>query len=208
MNNVILFDMDSTLFDPKRFLEGFYNRLSEKFKLINFDENTLKYTYLESKIDGFFNPEIFLAKILEHINQKDKEKLTELFWNRKELEKCFFQDSTIVEAVSKLAVAAIFSSGDNKFQNLKTENFLNFVKKENIFIYKDKMEHLEEVLSKFKDYKVFMIDDRIELLEETKSKNPHVFTVLINRLGRLGLKNGKIDAIVANLYEILPFLNE
>lgn len=205
MNKVVLFDIDGTLFDPKLFLENLYKRLSEKFRLINFDEDTLKHLYLESKVQGYFKPDLLLPKLLEHVVQKDKESLEGLFWDQEAIDECLYQDSTVVEAVGKLATPAIFSTGDDKFQRVKVLTFKNLLDEKNIFVYEDKLKGFTEVLEKFSGYKTYLVDDRLEILEEAKKINPSSFAILVNRQ-KFEARSDKIDALVGNLYEILPIL--
>lgn len=205
MNKVVLFDIDGTLFDPKLFLENLYKRLSEKLVLINFDEDTLKHLYLESKVQGYFKPDLLLPKLLEHMEQKDRDSLEKLFWDQKAIDDCLYQDSTVIEAVGKLAIPAIFSTGDAKFQRTKVLTFKNALEEKNIFVYEDKLKALHEVIEKFPGYKTYLVDDRLEILEEAKKLNPSSFAILVNRQ-KFEAKSDKIDALVGNLYEILPIL--
>jgi FMN phosphatase YigB (HAD superfamily) len=207
MNKVVLFDIDGTLFDPKLFLENFYKRLVGRFKLISFDEDRLKHLYLESKVHGYFKPELFLPEILKHMEIKDEKALEGLFWDQSAIDECLYQDSTVVEAIGNLAIPAIFSTGDSKYQRIKVERFKRSISHNNIFVYENKVRSFGEVLEKFPEFKIYLIDDRLEIIEELKAINPDSFAILINRQN-FEAKSDKIDALVGNLYEILPLLDE
>lgn len=206
MKQIVLLDIDRTIFDPESFLEEFYEQLINRFNLTANQKSKLFKIYSESKPQGYFNPQIFLSNIAKTFNLR-LDRVSNLFWNQNLINRHLFNDSDVLFKLSGKVQIAVFSKGDKKFQSQKLIKFKTLLNNENIYIFPNKIENFLEVLKKYSDHKIYLVDDDSMVLQEAKSINPQIFTILIDRENKKE-KNDKINAKVENLYQILALLNE
>ena len=141
MADLVLFDIDGTLFDPRKF--GVLYR-AELIKILGIEEDALSaaiadyYATLETTTD--FDPHGLAAYLASRFSV-DKEKIDGAIWNKSHFKEAVFEDALpTVQALSKSKTLGIFSQGFVEFQKYKLENtgLLKYFDPEQIFIHKRK----------------------------------------------------------------------
>ena len=202
---IVFFDIDGVIFDAQKFSTAFYEKFLQKNNLGEEETEKLQDLYGQVKNEkGFFDPQIFLAKIASQysIVKKDLEKL---WWDEESFQKCLLIDENLLEKIREKATVGIFSKGEINFQKKKIEKFNSLINPQDIYIFEDKIVKISEVLAKYQNYKIFVVDDNQKVLEGFKQMDSLVFTVLVQK-EKSENKDVKIDAVIANLSEIIPLL--
>lgn len=182
---IILFDIDDTIFNPDSFLGDFYNNISTELNLKQNDIEKIKEYYVETKNElSYFSPNLFLEKISANFPEIDADLLLKIFWNIDLFEKNVYKDASVIKDLSRIADIGIFSKGDENFQKQKIQFIINSINPEDIYIYKNKLEKINDILSNYKDFEIYLIDNEREVLEEVKKINSDVYTILIDRNNR------------------------
>lgn len=184
MKKIVFFDIDRTLFDPELFLNNFYKKISEAFKLDNWAVQKLQKLYEESRGgNGYFMPDLFLDKITAAFPNIDKTKLNQIFWSLDLFQKSLYKDSLSIKNLSDLATLGIFSKGDNNFQLQKLDSLKDALIESNIYIFPNKIEKIAKVLGNYKGYKIYFVDNDIRVLLKVKEMDTGAVAILIDRLG-------------------------
>lgn len=99
------------------------------------------------------------------------------------LYKLYNEVNHTLNVLSKSAILGIFSEGEEAFQMQKLENtgIDKFFDRNNIYIFLNKKEHVQEVLKKYAGKNIFVVDDRKTMLECAKVKGVGVKTVWLKR---------------------------
>lgn len=140
-----------------------------------------KRIYEETKNEkGYFVPEIYLKKILETFPFVNKKTLETLFWNGKLFEKSLYEDAFSINFLKNAGIG-IFSKGDYTFQMKKLDFIKDIVDQRNIYIFPNKLEHINELLSNYKDYEVYFVDNEIEVLKSVQKADSAAKLILIDR---------------------------
>lgn len=143
MQNLVLFDIDGTLFDPEKF-----GRLirAEFTKILNIDEEELiranadYYAKLSSSTD--FNP----RDISIHLGNRfktDPGVLDKVFWENDDIYKgALYEDAVdVLKKLSQDKTLGIFSQGNNELQTRKLNacDIAQYFSRDNLFIYDTKL---------------------------------------------------------------------
>jgi hypothetical protein len=197
---IILFDIDDTIFNPDSFLGDFYSKISTELNLKQNDIEKIKEYYVETKKElNYFSPTLFLEKISANFPKIDADYLLKIFWNIDLFEKNVYKDASVIKDLSRIADIGIFSKGDENFQKQKIQSIINFIEPEDIHIYKNKLEKINDIFSSYRDFEVYLIDNERDVLEEVRKINSNIYTILIDRKNRF--KN--LDIIkIKNLAEL------
>jgi len=205
---ITLFDIDGTLFDPKLFLENFYIKLTAKFNLTQEQLEQIRAYYQKNKDEySYFNPEAFLKTISQNFPQITEDHLNSLFWDQKMFMSSFYKDVDVLKPLSKIAKIGIFSKGDSKFQQEKLVSIRTFLNEENVNIFTNKIDKINQVLNKYRNFKIYLIDNDMVVLSQAKEFNGSIFTIQILRVENQ-LKNDRIDKTIDNLYQLEKIINE
>lgn len=91
--------------------------------------------------------------------------------------------ATLLRDLSKIAVLGIFSQGEVDFQKkkLKKTGIDKHFIDEYINIVESKIDTIETVIDRYKNYEIFLIDDRIDNLEMAKRHRGDIKTVWVKR---------------------------
>lgn len=202
---IIFIDIDRTIFDAELFLQDFYKELTAKFGLNDEDIDEIKNIYKDVKNKtGYFAPNLFLEKITNSFSNISPGDIENLFWGDL-IQKHLYPDSDALLGISNTIKIGIFSKGDEKFQKKKIEKFSEQISEDNIHIFEEKIDKLEQLLKDYKDFEIYFVDDSMEVLEKAKELNPAVFTILIDRKQEKE-KNDKINASISSLSEISKYI--
>lgn len=205
MDRIILFDIDGTLFDRKKYLDDFYKLLLSEFNLNESEVNEIKNYYEDLKNEfGFFPPFEFLERIYIN-NPKLKDKLN-FYFSSENLNNYLFEDSEILFDVENVRIG-IFSKGDIQFQKNKVSRFEEVLEEDLIYIFHNKIKNLSEVIAYHKDSQIFIVDDNLEVLLSVKDIDRNVKTFLIDRENKFSKVNC-IDFKTNSLSDIISVLNE
>lgn len=203
---IIFFDIDRTLFNSENFLEDFYKKLFDVYKLSQEDLEVLKVLYHKSKAErGYFIPHIFLDQIVEKFPQIEFLNLKIIFESL--IDKNLYVDSNVLFDIDRFSQIAFFSKGDEDFQKLKIKKFMNVVNTNDIYILPDKIKEIGKIFSNYSNFKIYLVDDEIDVLQNAKEKMDFVTTILMDR-GKNKIKSGKIEHKVENLNEIINIIYE
>ena len=199
MKKIVFFDIDRTLFDSSRFLTHFFEELSKNFKIGETSED-FKRIYEETKNEaGYFVPETCIRKISETFPSIPKENLERIFWNGSLFEKCLYPDALSINFL-KNAEIGIFSKGDYAFQMKKLDFIKDILDRHNIYIFPNKLEHINELISSYKDYEVYFVDNDIDVLKAVQKNSSKALLILIDRSEELEDNVGVIK--IKNLEEL------
>ena len=217
---LILFDIDSTLFDTQKYILTFMRKIGEE--LIAEDiEDFVKIAlaiYEENKNNRlFFDLEGFSSVLSKKINRKiDNAKIRKIVFDEKLLEECIYPETLSVFknlSNNKNLIFGIFSSGKTDFQLLKIKSIRDFIHEKHIHIsIADKKSQVAKVLEKYNDnIKIYLIDDLLEILMTAKIFNPSI-TVIWSKRGR-HMYDQKIDGFtpdftVTSLTEIIKIVDQ
>lgn len=176
---IVFFDIDGVIFDGRQFLDDFCAKLSEKLNLGQKENAELISLYQETKKEkGFFDPQVFLTKILAKF-PITREDLENLWWDNASFQNHLLVNENFIRKLVEKITIGIFSKGEINFQKNKLENFQDIINLENVYIFENKIIKIEEVLGKYKDYEIYVVDDNQTVLENFKKINNSVITVLI-----------------------------
>ena len=186
-NNLILFDIDYTLFDTSFYRDEVAKVL--KNKLPEFSEEqlrtTVEQTYYEIRQHGNFSPRFF-AEIFTHDkgHNLSVEEVEAIWWDPKILQGAIFPE--VVEVLKKLkevpnTILGVFSTGHEKLQMEKIDPLLPYFDNKEIHIFETKDSHIEEVFQKHTEDTIFIIDDVLWVLEQAKEVNNSVVTIWMKR---------------------------
>jgi phosphoglycolate phosphatase-like HAD superfamily hydrolase len=204
---IVFFDIDGVIFDAKKFFISFYEKFAHVNNLTNEQTEKLKELYGEVKKEkGFFDPQVFLAKILSQYSIA-KEDLERLWWDEKSFRECLLVDEDFLKQIQEKAIIGIFSKGEINFQKKKIEKFASFFKSQDIYIFEDKIVKINEVLAKYKNYQIYVVDDNVDVLESFKQIDNLVYTVLI-REEQTESSNNKTDSVIDNVLQLVPLLTQ
>ena len=186
---ILLFDIDGTLFDSYKFKSLILKYLSRGLGL---KEEIIRqglseyYRTLETSTD--FYPDDFLNYFYE--KYKTLKYLDGFMWKNKDIYKdCLFPD--VIPALKKLSdnkILGIYSQGFKDFQinKLKKTGIIKYFNKKYIFIERRKLS--DKVLLKIPKNSI-IVEDKIEIVERlNKTYNP----IWLNRKSKRQYKNMKI----------------
>lgn len=192
---IILFDIDGTLFNGSSFLNNFYSKISAEFNLDNKELAKIQSLYEENKKkNDYFLPEAFLDKIVHSFPSIDFSSLHEIFWNIDLFEENMYKDTSVIRDLSRVATIGIFSKGDSDFQKQKLTLFGELLDGENIHIYPNKINKINEVLEKYKDFQIYLIDNQNDVLIKAKEIFPEVYAILIDRNN-----SSRVDKVIVKI---------
>jgi len=142
IGDLLLFDIDGTIFDSSRFGELYRAELITR---LNISEDTIftatadYYSTLESRTD--FEPKTFISFLASRFSVQEA-RIAEIFWNKEHFESAVFEDAiSTLEALSKNKTLGVFSQGHTDYQKYKLEQTAlhKYFKPEYIFIYARKL---------------------------------------------------------------------
>ncbi len=179
---ILLFDIDETVFNPKSFLDDFYNDLIEVFKLNENKLNIIKNIYLETKIEiGYFNPTNFLDKLIENFPDINRTSLEKIFWNIDLFNKNVYKDASVIKDLGRIGNIGIFSKGEESFQKQKISFLSGLIETDDIHIFKNKLDKISDILEIYQDLNIYFIDNELEVLEAIRKINTDVNLILVDR---------------------------
>lgn len=121
----------------------------------------------------------------------------------------YVEIAPLLKDLSKTAMLGIFSQGEVDFQKkkLKETGIDKHFIDEYINIVESKIDTIETVIDKYKNYEIFLIDDRIDNLEMAKRHNPNIKTVWVKR-GPFAVRDTRFipDKSIEDLRQLLDFV--
>jgi len=212
-NKVVLFDIDYTLFNAKKYREKFTEKLAKALRYTGSDFNKhADSAYKEHReTHAYFDPVIFAQTLSRKLSLLvDAEELKQIILSEKILEESLYDDT--IRVLSRLAeykelTLGIFSAGLLHVQEPKIKQIRHFLHEDHIHIYEFRKQHaLPQLMEKYKKDFVIIVDDIQEVLHIAKQNKPDVHTVLIRRTeeGSLRIDNFHPDSIIRSLDEVVP----
>ncbi len=183
-NKILLLDIDGTIYDVPKSRKMFENDLCKKIDI----NKSLLIPIIEQsfqdikKLTRYFEPSVFVKILSSKLNINNKKEIEKSIWNIDKFNKCLYYDSKLfINSLYKNLNLIIFSTGDKAFQTLKLNSIKKYIKKNNIYIYKDKKLKFKGLLNKLKDHKIFIIDDSPDVINKAKEVDKNIVTILIKR---------------------------
>lgn len=216
---IVLFDIDSTLFDAKKFREKI---LSNTIRAIGYKasksiEKKLLDLYIASRrLNGFFNQKLFIKDVISKFNiNSTSTALAKAIFNDSVFSgNLYIETKQVLESLSKdkLLSLGIFSRGYPNFQIKKIKEVRYFLQKEHVHIFLFKDRELPKVVKKYKECKLYIIDDSLNTLYKAKSLNKNIFAIWIKR-GDRALKQKPIlgfapDVTIINLRDVAKLVSD
>lgn len=187
---VILFDIDHTIFDTKKYLDLSLGMLRDRLGLSDEDEFhrlTIE-IYKEQRTHTAFQPVVFVEAFLKRLGLEGNAKeFGEIFFNRDIMGQSLYPDvETVLQdfAAQPNIELGIFSHGQSTHQRAKIVSIMSVFKDDSIYINEiDKIKQIPQVLSRHKDDQIYIIDDLMDVLFSFKSLDKSVVTILPKREG-------------------------
>lgn len=214
-NNVILFDIDYTLFDVGKFRELVFQKFQELLPDVSDVPSIAMQSYDEIRESGWFEASRFTKQFLSHITTDIDPQVFEDVWSDTNLlkEALYPESEEVLERLSNDDfILGVFSSGTNAFQKSKIAKVAHFFEEEHLHIHEMKDEKLPDIVKKYDGKHIMLIDDYIPVIEKAKKADPDMTTVWIKR-GRLSEKVAPSEAfppdyVIENLRELLPIVEK
>ncbi len=215
--NIILFDIDYTLFNAQHFRDSFMQLLANRIPNNNKDAllKILQEAYEEDKITTrFFDPKTFLTLLENRIpHLSDKSLLEKAIMNEALLEEALYTETKeVLSALAKYknTTLGIFSWGNIPVQKAKIKNLSDYLHQDHIHIVEfDKKNALPDILGRYSDWAVYLIDDYQDVLVEAKKILPSIHTIWIKRPEIEGEREEfdyfVPDSIIRSLSEVIPY---
>lgn len=208
MNTVVLFDIDHTLFDTRKFLGKVYKKFSEDF---GSNPKIIKRAVEEVRKElGYFDFMVFFKKLATKIKQEEAV-IKRIFYDENILETSLYKESKdVLQILSRGNVIGIFSQGFNKFQRAKLLTLEHLLQKHHVHVVLNKHTMLPKIISKYKSKELYLVDDALLVLHAAKKLDQSIFTIWVNR-GRIAKKQKPItgfkpDATVRNLKQVIKII--
>ena len=216
-SKLILFDIDYTLFDSRKYREKMFKDLLNKLghKDSEFFLKKVEETYFLSKEKGAFIPAQFVNRLIKDFNLNYSSKdLEDILWKKKIFVECLYKEAEDVLRLlskNKNIKIGIFSGGHDVFQRKKIEAIKDFFDEEHIHVFMQKDQKLKKIINKYKGLKLYYIDDVLDFLKKAKTFNKDIVTVWIKR-GRYAREQAitdfNPDKTITNLLELIPIIKE
>jgi len=204
MQKIIFLDIDRTLFDTDLFLNNFYDFLINSCGLSDTDLDEIKALYKEVNLEnGYFSPNIYTEKVRNSFPALRGK--IEFFFKPENLDKYIYEDAKVLFEISGVMIG-VFSKGDDIFQRQKLSKFESVLDPKNIYVFSNKIEHLGEVIKKYKDRQIYLVDDEQNVLSSAKALGLNIKTIMIDR--KKTSHESQADFKIESLSDIIPILNE
>lgn len=216
-NTLVLFDIDFTLFDARKYREKFVSRLKEKIGYKGEDFlNLAEESYIASKQKiGYFDPATFIDELLLRTKaNKDRGELVKIILDKDLINRYLYPDT--IEILKKISreknmIIGIFSAGKISLQRPKIKPIEHFLNKEHINIFEfHKGNALPKLIKGYQDYKIYLVDDIQDILVKAKKLRPDITTIWIQRKGYTKstepVANFAPDYIIKTLTEVTALI--
>lgn len=173
MNNVYLLDIDNTLLDNDLIKDQIKQSLE---KVLGKEEANHFWEHNNSfrENEKFVN---FPVVIEEYCQEQHKETcdltLSNIFENIDFKFAVYPDVPQLIEALKKTGEVYLFTEGDDLYQKLKMEKSGLMDLVDGVFLFRHKLDHLEEIKKKFSDKKLIFVDDKPQTLIKIKKSLPN-----------------------------------
>src|SRR5258706_8190942 len=187
-SKIILFDIDSTLFNARIYLELSFDKLSERIQRADktaFNE-ILEESYEEMRHTVNFSPKALVALIIGklHFDSERAREMENVFW-----EEILFTSNIYSDVVKTLEILkkendmrlGIFSTGDLYTQQQKIKTLKRFFNDEDIHIFPNKDIEFPRIINIYSSYNIYLVDDATKVLDEAKRQKKPISTIWIVR---------------------------
>lgn len=182
MKKVILFDIDYTLFDTKRFIKASISLIGDMVGSQNKEEffkNNEKILFASKNSLGSVDPTLYIKNLVSEYKAIDSDVLHDLFFNPQTLEKYLYPE--VIDLFKTLSrredvIIGIFSTGEATFQHAKIGALRVYIDPMHIHIHENKKEHISSLFKDTEDT-LYVVDDRFDVLEAIKKENSQVTTI-------------------------------
>lgn len=185
-NKIVLFDIDYTLWDTKKYRELFLQSLAQKYGLdtASFIQNAESVYRLYMDEKKYFNPQDFAQSLKKHFDLPGSvEEITDSILEENIFISALFPDveKTLTELKNRGYMLGVLSRGKLPFQGIKIASLMHLFPKEHIYILEEKAVQLPEILGKYQDFAITIVDDLPKILVLAKSFSPDITTIWIKQ---------------------------
>ncbi|HXS14758.1 MAG TPA: HAD family hydrolase [Candidatus Saccharimonadales bacterium] len=215
---IILFDIDYTLFNGRKYRANLWRRLAEKIAPMDIENfiTQAEEIYLSLReTNVYFDPYLYADTLKKDTGISVEGSFVSQL--TKELAKngtaLYDETVSVLEELEmdKTIDIGIFSTGLFELQKSKLAPIAHFFSDEHIHIFEDKKQNLSKVIERYTLDTIVLVDDYLELLEEAKKLNNAVHTIWIKR-GRFAekktLENFIPDKIIRDLTEVVTYIKQ
>lgn len=180
---IVLFDIDKTIFDTNKLKTELQSKMLEIIKPTNLQIlNDLLASYTKTlKNSSEFEPEDYIRFVAENLKLKNHKNLLDVFYGKENIYKdCLFPGVRLVfNKLKDRYKLGIFSEGTLKFQNhkFKSLEINKYLDKNLIYIFKEKTN--KEALVKIPKHCV-VVDDKKSVVEFLTKNN--IRAIWLNRI--------------------------
>lgn len=208
---VFFIDVDNTLLNNDHIKEEIKNSL---IKVLGEEEANHFWQHHDSfrqekKLIDF--PNI----IREYCQEKHKNTceltLGRIFQNIEFKHALYPQASDVIKHLKTIGKVVLFTEGDDVYQKMKLEKSGLSELSDGVELYKHKLDHLKEIVGKYKNHKAIFIEDRSDILQKIKKLLPEVFTIEVCQ-GHYATsdhrEHEKLDKTIGSISELLKISKE
>jgi FMN phosphatase YigB (HAD superfamily) len=199
---VLLFDFDGTVFDTYKL------KIDISRDLSNYTDDVQVLWETEKKLRSRrFHLVETMNQFCQKIGRTDiQHSVQEMFLN-KNFESYIYDDvKQWLPVLKQNAVTALFTQGDESYQQVKIYQSQIATLFDFIYIYHRKMAHLPNILRFFEWKDILFIDNHLSLLKQAKEQFPKLKTVWINREHLSAHIDFSPDYTIESCAELLPLV--
>lgn len=212
---IVLLDIDYTIFNTDIFREKIAERLSEILgctdmqTFFHFAEIANQKSREEM---GHFEPTVYLQYLKQYLDSDvPLEELEKVYYHGPIYKDSLYKDTvSVLETLRKNDIEiGFFSTGHEQFQAKKVDELKQLFSEEKRHIFPNKLEHIDSVMSQYKQYNVYLVDDWQEVLKQAKLFNSEIITIWIKRKNKFEnhpLNDFDPDYSVEDISEIIPLI--
>ena len=204
--NLILLDLDNTLFDSPSYRKSVFTKLGNV---------ALCQKIYEKMLDefGYFLPKMFVEILFSRLKRTKKKEIMDIIFDPKNFRDNLHKEVlTSLKMLIQLGEVGILSQGDREFQDAKISHFKHLLSNSHINIVKDKKSDMVDIFKNMEAYRIYFVDDMLSMLEAAKKINPSIVAIWMKR-GRYAENQKEIpefkpDAQVDNLSEVVEIIKK
>lgn len=216
MNNkqIVLFDIDHTLFNGELYREKVFSAMAEKLPLLDHKKfiNVAEDEFWKIRKNGPFFPKEYAKNLVKELTLSIEEsELEKVFWDENIIRSSLYEEAeAVLRELSKdnNYSIGIFSAGPPEFQKAKIKFLDQYFNQEHKHIFLLKKDAIVSVLQKYKDTKLYVLDDILSVLSQLKEANPSICTIWVKKRKPVTKEKSKYkaDYEITDLREIIDIV--
>ena len=204
---LFLLDVDDTLFDTVRYKQAISAKLDE---FLPNTEASTKFWSTAQRFRGgtYYWHEVIKAFCTENNCVERQDEVFNSVLSHEFVNLIFPEVKEALGQLKQFGTLAVFSTGDSLLQQVKVQQSGLAQLVSHIFIFDDKIKHIQEVVQQFPDYEIWFIDNHLEFLEQAKQQVPNLHTAVMIRKEAEEIKTFIPEFSLHNLNEFIEYFNK